>query len=75
VKTGASPTSADHTRHYDDEYWYDTEREKDAQDRRQSGRISYSDVGIKRQSPRDSGITPEQMEQLRRMRGTPGEDQ
>ena len=75
VKTGASPTSADHTRHYEDEYWYDTEREKDAQDRRQSGRISYSDVGIKRQSPRDSGITPEQMEQLRRMRGTPGEDQ
>ncbi len=75
MKTRPFPAATDHTRHYEDEHWYDTEREKDAQDRRQGGRITYSDVGIKRQSPRDSGITSEQMEQLRRIRGTPGEDQ
>ncbi|MHB8106330.1 MAG: hypothetical protein ACYDH4_02700 [Candidatus Cryosericum sp.] len=65
----------DRSRHYGDDQWYDTEAEKEAQDRRQGGKISYSDVGIKRQSARDYGITSEQMEQLRKRRGTPGEDQ
>lgn len=65
----------DSSRHYGDDQWYDTEAEKEAQDRRQGGKISYSDVGVKRQSARDYGITSEQMEQLRKRRGTPREDQ
>lgn len=72
--TGLRPSRHD-SRHYDDPDWFDTPGERAAQERRQGGKISYSDVGIKRQSARDYGITSEQMEQLRKRRGTPGEDQ
>lgn len=69
-----SPTK-DRSRHYGDDQWYDTEAEKEAQDRRQGGKITYSDVGVKRQRPGDIDLTPDQLERLRKTLGTPGKDQ
>lgn len=65
----------DRSRHYGDDQWFDTEAEKEAQDRRQGGKISYSDVGIRRQRPGEIDLTPDQQQRLRKMLGTPGKDQ
>lgn len=65
----------DRSRHYGDDQWYDTEAEKEAQDRRQGGKITYSDVGVKRQQPGDIDLTPDQLQRLRKTLGTPGKDQ
>jgi hypothetical protein len=80
AKTNRTKTSPlcpdnDHSGRYGDDQWHETEAEKEAQERSEGGKISYSDVGVKRQSLWDSGITPEQTEQLRRMGGTPGKDE
>jgi hypothetical protein len=65
----------DRSRHYDDADWFDTPAEQAAQERRQGRKIAYSDVGIKRQKLGDIDLTPDQLQQLRKMLGTPGKDQ
>ena len=84
-----APTTRDHSagspaqeltgrhapRHYDDADWFDTPAEQAAQERRQRGKITYTDVGIKRQRRGDMDLTPDQVRQLRKTLGTPGKDQ
>jgi hypothetical protein len=64
-----------HSRHYADDQWFETEAEKQAQDRRQGKRFSYTELGMRRQSIHDTGVTAEQMQELLKQGGTPGQDQ
>ena len=65
----------DHSRHYEDDQWCETEEEKEAQDRRQGKRFSYSELGVRRQDVGDTGVSREQMLELLKRGGTPGQDQ
>lgn len=68
------PAPKDRSRHYEDDQWYDTEAQKEAQECRRGRKFSRSDIGVQRQGD-STDVTLEQTLELLKRRGTAGEDE
>jgi hypothetical protein len=64
----------DGSRHYDDDQWYETESEKEGQDRRTGRAFTPASLGIVKQTRGHHGVSAATLQELLLRRGVAGKD-